>query len=237
MTSPWEVIGESPRHHRLAQNRWGIGQASWHPALLWLPRLPPAVDGKPGDPFSQQTPRAWRPYMCQQLLRKGWWLIAHHCFGPRSNNTDYLPSWIQMAEKCKREMMLTGINAQSANRYGVAVILCPTGLLFELFLFHCNWVIFTLTIFKTILNSQGSELNYLYSVLNAFLVQTGTQICRATQPHLVGDFPKQVSVSTTDTSTTFNSFHSPDFSSPRHPHPDIPEQSGSLCILKCPSKP
>lgn len=88
-------------------------------------------------------------------------------------------------------MMLTGINAQSANRYGVAVILCPTGLLFELFLFHCNQVIFTLTIFKTILNSQGSELNYLYSVLSAFLVQTGTQICRATQPHLVVIFPSR----------------------------------------------
>lgn len=126
MTNPWEVIRGSPRHHRLAQNCCRTGQASWHPALLELPRSPPAVDEKLGDHLGQQTPLTWRPCVCQWLLCKGHWLIAHCYFGPRSNNTDDVTSWIQMAEKCRRKMMLAGINAQPANSYRVAVILCIT---------------------------------------------------------------------------------------------------------------
>lgn len=50
------------------------------------------------------------------------------------------------------------------------------------------------------------------------------------QPQLVGAFPRQVWVSTTDTSTAFNSFHSLDFSSPRHPHPDTSQNYLAACV-------
>lgn len=180
---------------------------------------------------------AWSPCI-YQWLQKCQWLIPHHYFGPRRNNTDDLPSWNQTDEKCRRQMMLAGINAQPANSYRVTNPLYnPTGLIFELVLFH--WVVSTLwfffsVIFKTILHSQVSELNYLYSELSMLLVQTHKSA--EPQPHLVSDFPKLVWVCTTDTAITSNSFHSPDFSSPCHPHlnTSLAELSGSSCILKHP---
>lgn len=143
-----------------------------------------------------------------------------------------------MAEKSRRKMLLTGINAQRAKSYRVAVILC-------IILRGSSWIwfyftiteLFSLTIFLSYTSFSG-----IWAELCIFWVEnipgTGRHKNLQSHSHLVGDFPKRVWVSTTDESTAFNSFHSPDFFQPSSfASPHLPELSGSLCILKRPGTP
>lgn len=201
---------------------------------LSSPAPPPAVDGKLGDHLGQQMPLTWRPCICQWLLCKGQWLIAHCYFGPRSNNTDDVTSWIQMAEKCRRKMMLAGINAQPANSYRVAVILCIILQDSSLSCFYFTKLLSLLLWFFLLFLKlyfflrDMSQIIYIQNWVHSWYRKAHK--FAEPQPQLMGAFPRQVWVSTTDTSTAFNSFHSLDFSSPRHPHPDTSQNYLAACV-------
>lgn len=105
--SHWEALGQSTPQagwEQLGAARPAGTRHSWT-TLLWVEGMELTS--------SQLMAQIQGLCKCQQLPCKGQWLSSS--FGPKSNKMGDRPSWIQINGKCRRKMMLAGINVQPVN--------------------------------------------------------------------------------------------------------------------------